>query len=451
MSIAAHKTLWGGEHVARELNVSIDNLMNQKLDIEDVVGLALRNNPKRAHLLVSKILGKHIPASPSLITASGQLLGAMAYEALGGNLRSVEEVFDSINESLNGSMDTATTMLPTQAPIPAVTIGYAETATSLGYIVANFLNSPYIHSTRYGREDVVPYGAFEEAHSHATSHKLMPLDHSFLNNDLPLVLVDDEMSTGKTIIATIEELHELSPRNHYVVCALIDCRTESDKEKMRQFADSLGIRLDIVALSHGEVSYPDTILEDVKPVIAAVEENPFPFGDNQIVNLEPITIEMDINTSFEGFKHARYGITDVNRDEKIAEYLTSSFEYDPSKVVQDIGRTLVLGTEEFMYLPLQMARKLEEKGFDVYSSSTTRSPVIPYDSAEYAIKTKLTYYLPDGDERYLYNAENFDTIIIVVEPGNSYRDFFVNNGLIQALETTSASKLIIIQGDTNVR
>jgi hypothetical protein len=453
MTITAHKNYWRGEHVAKELNVSIDNLIGQKLNIEDTVGLALRNNPKRAHLLVSKILGKHIPASPSLITASGQLLGAMAYEALGGRLWAVDGVFDSIHESLNGSTDSTMVMGPPSKVVPAVTIGYAETATSLGYIVANFLSSPYIHSTRYGREDIKPYGAFEEAHSHATSHKLMPTKHSFLKNSLPLVLVDDEMSTGKTIIATIAELHALSPRDHYVVCSLIDCRTEADKERMRQFAASLNIKLDVVALAHGEVSYPDTILEDVKPVIASIEASvpEISITDKKTLKKDPLDIDIKLNIPFEGFKHARYGITDVNRDHKIASDLARMFDSDPEKSVQDLGKILVLGTEEFMYLPLRLAKMLEEDGFDAFSSSTTRSPVIPYDSEEYAIRTKLTYYLPDGDERYLYNAHNFDTIIIVVEPGNSYLDFFVNNGLIQKLETTSATKIILIQGDTNVR
>lgn len=440
MTTKQEKT-WGGEYVSRKLDVSIKNEPGQFLNIEDVVGLSLRKNPKRAHLLVSKVLGKHIPASPSLILASGQTLGALAHKALGGKVWSLTPVLSSIKDVLDGKADEAEVRGCVPLPVPCVTIGYAETATSLGYVVAQTLQSPYIHSTRYGREGMKPYGAFEEAHSHATSHKLMPENEEFLQNDLPLVLVDDEMSTGKTIIATIEELHALSPREHYVVCSLIDCRTAKDKAIMDAFAERLGVTLDVVALSHGEVSYPDTILEDVKPVLAEIEAKEKPSASS---NSKELTIEIQTGVHFGDFSHARYGVTDVDHDSRIPAFIDFNNE-------EKYGKTLVLGTEEFMYLPLLVANFMERLGIDAYSSSTTRSPVMPYGSEEYAIKTKLTYLLPDGDERYLYNADGFDTIILVVEPGQHYRDFFVPNGLIEVLETTTARSIIIIQGDINDR
>lgn len=440
------ETTWSGEYVSEKLNIEIKNRDYQILNIEDVVGLSLRNNPKRAHLLVSKILGKHIPASPSLILAAGQILGGMAYEALGGDMWPMEDVFESMDKVMKGSERSAITMAPPVKKMEAVTIGYAETATSLGYIVAQFLQSPYIHSTRYGKKGKKAYGAFEEAHSHATSHKLMPSKKSFLHNNLPLVLVDDEMSTGKTIMATIEELHSLSPRKHYVVCSLIDCRTAKDKAIMDDFAARLGIQLNVVAISHGEVSYPETILEDVKPVLSHLDKVAEKDAETKLLNTRnPVTIEILKNLPFPDFKHARYGVKDLTIDEKIA---ASLIPVDEDKF---LGRVLVLGTEEFMFLPLMAAWSLEKQGENVFSSSTTRSPVMPHSSAEYAIRTKLTYSLPDGDERYLYNADGFDIVVIIVEPGNDYRDFFVDNGLIQALETTSTSKIIIIQGDTHVR
>lgn len=434
--------IWQGEYVSRKLDINIKNQDSQALDIEDVVGLSLRKNPKRAHLLVSKVLGKHIPAAPSLILAAGQTLGGLAYKALGGKLWSLEPMFDSIKDVLNDIEPRAMTMSAVPKVIPCVTIGYAETATSLGYVVAQILQSPYIHSTRYGREGMKPYGAFEEAHSHATSHKLMPEKKSFLHNKLPLVLVDDEMSTGKTIMATIEELHALSAREHYVVCSLIDCRTAEDKAIMDAFSERLGIKLDVVALSHGEVSYPDTILEDVKPILAEIEAQTVMTPASS--TSKECTIEIQTGVHFGKFRHARYGVMEPDHDISIPPFTNITED-------GDYGKTLVLGTEEFMYLPLLTARFMEMLGIETYSSSTTRSPVMPYDSEEYAIKTKLTYLLPDGDERYLYNAHGFDTIVLVVEPGQSYRDFFVPNGLIDALTTTTVRSIIIVQGDVNDR
>ena len=48
------------------------------------VGLALRRNPRRAHLLVSRVLGKHIPADPRLVHAAGLLLGELVRRTLAG-------------------------------------------------------------------------------------------------------------------------------------------------------------------------------------------------------------------------------------------------------------------------------------------------------------------------------------------------------------------------------
>ncbi|HEY4422354.1 MAG TPA: phosphoribosyltransferase domain-containing protein, partial [Pseudonocardia sp.] len=35
-----------------------------------LLGLALRRNPRRAQLLVSRVLGKHVPADPRLVRAT---------------------------------------------------------------------------------------------------------------------------------------------------------------------------------------------------------------------------------------------------------------------------------------------------------------------------------------------------------------------------------------------
>src|SRR5204863_21975 len=69
-----------------------------------LVELALRRNPKRAHLLVSTVLGKHIPTDPRVVYATGRRLGAAVRAAL--------------------------------PECPALVLGYAETATGLGHCVA---------------------------------------------------------------------------------------------------------------------------------------------------------------------------------------------------------------------------------------------------------------------------------------------------------------------------
>lgn len=60
-------------------------------------------------------------------------------------------------------------------PIDPVTVlGFAETATGLGHCVADELDARYLHSTRRPVAGMVAAAGFEEVHSHATSHLLLP-------------------------------------------------------------------------------------------------------------------------------------------------------------------------------------------------------------------------------------------------------------------------------------
>ena len=51
-----------------------------------LLGLALRRNPRRAQLLVSRVLGKHVPTDPRVVQAAGLLLGGLVADALAGRL-----------------------------------------------------------------------------------------------------------------------------------------------------------------------------------------------------------------------------------------------------------------------------------------------------------------------------------------------------------------------------
>ena len=65
-------------------------------------------------------------------------------------------------------------------PGPTLVLGYAETATGLAHCVGRALRAPVLVSTRRrvpGYESVVN---FEEEHSHATSHLVLPGDPSLM-------------------------------------------------------------------------------------------------------------------------------------------------------------------------------------------------------------------------------------------------------------------------------
>ena len=142
-----------------------------------------------------------------------------------------------------------------------ITIGYAETATGLGRLVADTIGSYYIHSSRHAPAGAAAYGSFEESHSHATSHRLLPTDPRRLSAPEPVVLVDDELSTGATIINTITELHALAPHPSYTVAALVDLRTPDDRARFDELAKRLGTRIRVVALGTGRITLGADILQ----------------------------------------------------------------------------------------------------------------------------------------------------------------------------------------------
>ncbi|WP_335932295.1 phosphoribosyltransferase domain-containing protein [Streptomyces sp. PTD5-9] len=248
--------VWSGSWVAERLGVRLagDGRPDGDRELRDLLGLALRRNPKRAHLLVSNVLGKHVPQRPSVVYGAGFELGRRVHELL-------------------GEADARR----------AVVVGYAETATGLGHAVADGLGTaPYLHSTRRPVGGVERAGGFEESHSHATSHLLLPEDPELLaggrvgraaasGGDAPLVLVDDEFSTGNTVLNTIRVLHERYPRGRYVIVALADMRSAADRLRLRAFAEEIGARVDLLARCSGTVSLPDGVLEKGRALVEAQE------------------------------------------------------------------------------------------------------------------------------------------------------------------------------------
>ncbi|MEU4355991.1 phosphoribosyltransferase [Streptomyces virginiae] len=412
--------VWSGTWVAGRLGVGLhDSERGPRLSprLTELLGLALRRNPKRAHLLVSQVLGKHVPQSPRTVYAAGYGLGTRVRALLGED-----------------------------GAAAAVVLGYAETATGLGHCVADGLAAaPYLHSTRRPVPGVATAGGFEEAHSHATSHLLLPENPELLAGDGPLVLVDDEFSTGNTVLNTIRDLHSRHPRSHYVVVALVDMRSAADRDRLTAFAAELGARVDLIALASGTVSLPDGVLakgqalvEEYETATAAPVTAPAPAAQ-----VPSPVVRVDLDWPHRLPDGGRHGFTPAHRQRleaalpDLAAQLTAALGTEP-------GRVLVLGNEELMYAPLRLAKALEEAGAarEVRFSTTTRSPVLAVDDPGYAIRTRLVFPAHDtpadgpGD-RYAYNVARpsggagFDTVVAVVDSAGDTPELYT--GLLAAL------------------
>ncbi|MFJ5835059.1 phosphoribosyltransferase [Streptomyces sp. NPDC093089] len=402
--------VWTGTWVAERLGVE---LIGDE-ELPTLLGLALRRNPKRAHLLVSSVLGKHVPQRPSVVYGSGLDLGRRVRALLGD-----EEAARS------------------------VVLGYAETATALGHAVADGLGlAPYLHSTRRPVAGVARAGGFEESHSHATSHLLLPEDPKLLAGDGPLVLVDDEFSTGNTVLNTIRALHERYPRDRYVVVALVDMRSTADLGRLDAFAAEIGARVDLVAGAAGTVRLPEGVLEKGQALVAAQEGEAAPAAVpvHRAPHEAPVRVALDWPAGLPD--GGRHGFTPDHRAgleaalPAMADRIAEALRRDPAAG----ARVLVLGFEELMYAPLRLGTALEEAGHDVRYSTTTRSPVLAVDDPGYAIRTRLVFPAHDDPadgpgERYAYNVAGagFDAVVAVVDSTADTPALHAPDGLLARL------------------
>lgn len=434
------------------LGVTFSETGTHPMNLQELVGLSIRRNPKRAHLLVSEVLGKHIPQRPEVIAFAGRLLGEMVSNVL--NDRAETHGLDYGFEVLSHYLETGywsknnSSLLENKSNSrTVVSIGYAETATSLGFLVADQIRSWYIHSTRSFDDNTVAYGNFEESHSHATSHQLIPSDPSLLNAGLPVVLIDDEFSTGKTVINTITELHGVSPHPEYVVAALIDCRREADRIRMEEFALSLGVKITVVALASGEVSVPAEALTLAPSIIdqhATVDLTKPEIVYSPRLDVHPAETDL-ITVPVDGTKLSRFG---VMPDEYMSKTDAGIVAF---ALGQTPGKTMVLGTEEFMYFPLLVAEALATQSHDgeiIHSSSTTQSPVAVIERDDYAINNGISFMSPQTDgtlaKRFAYNiAKGYNRIVVILEPGEDIFSMMGHDGLISILQKIT-NKLVIV-------
>ncbi|WP_322985418.1 phosphoribosyltransferase [Streptomyces sp. S584] len=402
---------WSGNWVAGRLGVELVG----DGELRELLGLALRRNPKRAHLLVSNVLGKHVPQRPSVVHGVGYELG--------------ERVRNLLGEA---------------EARRAVVLGYAETATGLGHAVADGLGvAPYLHSTRRPVPGVAQAGGFEEAHSHATSHLLLPEDPDLLKataegSPSPLVLVDDEFSTGNTVLNTIRALHARYPRDRYVIVALVDMRSEADRGRLAEFAQEIGARVDLVARARGTVRLPEGVLEKGRSLVAEHDaRDAGPVASGSSAPRPPVRVALDWPAGVPD--GGRHGFTPVHR--AALEAALPAMGARIADALCEARRVLVLGFEELMYAPLRLATALEDATTaEVRYSTTTRSPVLAVDDPGYAIRSRLVFPAHDDPadgpgDRYAYNVAGagFDAVVAVVDSTADTPALHAPDGLLARL------------------
>ncbi|MDD5578285.1 MAG: phosphoribosyltransferase domain-containing protein [Methylobacter sp.] len=329
-----------------------------RIPLNRLLGFAARVSSKRKFLLVSKLLGKHYPVSPQRMSWSYRVLAKRIIKSGAGG------------ESL--------------------WIGMAETATGLGYGVfeaashAGIKDSLFIQTTRYhleGNERL----EFEEAHSHATDFFLYypddPSQRDRFLNAKTLVLIDDEISTGKTFLRLIKAYQAVNPHlSRILIVSLCVFAHPEDREFLEVQS---AIPVEWICFRQGLLRFEDSLNFDIDNITVNVSSNgnckkdllawPGRLGMNAAISLETDTVET-----------------------LAAHFRTPG---DPRPI-------LVLGTGECNAPAYLLGRELERKGFKVMVQSTTRSPIHLGNDIRSICQFEDNYQ--DNIPNYIYNMNPDD-------------------------------------------
>lgn len=345
------------------------------MNANDIILIGKRNhNTKRRYLLINKIQGKHIPTNA--------IDGLEMMDALGRKLKS-------------------------KYPNTKLIIGFCETATAIGAEVSTFFennNARYITTTRENVPSVNNWISFQEEHSHAVDHALNADDlEKYIESTDTIILIDDELSTGKTIRNIVKALKEKYPilNQKKIVAASILNRMSDDNIKE---TEECGVSCEWLIKMENK-NY-DPLIDTFNTVDPVTLHN---FNEDAVNKVTFITAKDQIPNVRIGVDIAEYKskVTSTNRD--------IMKEFDKETLGKKV---LVLGTEEYMYPAMNLTKQLNDFMYiDAKTHSTTRSPISILDDDKYPIKNgyKIHSFYEDGRETYIYNVDTYDTVIIVTD------------------------------------
>lgn len=332
--------------------------------LDELVDFASRENEKRGFLFVSKVLGKHIPVKPSVMRG----------------------IYDELAE---------------QCAIYGNTfvIGMAETATGLGAGVADSLarNHPdlnvfYQHTTRHHLEDPVWF-TLCEVHSHAVDHILYrPNDavYAGIQSCERLILVDDEMTTGSTLLQLAKGVFALAPAIKELIIVTLVSWLQKDKTKL---FNELAVPVRFVQLIKGEFSFT---------------------ADPAFTTNLPENVDNGV-------------CYESSRDDLGRTGLKMPYQLTVADGTLDLGSpastAVVVGTGEHLYQPFLLAERLEQTA-DVLFQSTTRSPILKGG----AIKSKIQFDVGNGKINFIYNLPETRQPFILCESESLSRQNGLLNG-----------------------
>lgn len=379
---------------------------SKNYELEDLLGFAQRINPKRAFLFVSKVLGRHIPVAPS---------------------------------TMRHAFTDLANLVPDDLPEPILVIGMAETAVGLSAGVHQALQTRYpnallLNSTRHaqhdGNHDKNSHSlltTFSEDHSHASQHLIYQSADKVTQAQLlaskTLIMVDDEASTGNTCVNVVTALRNagLDQLEQVHLTTLVDWSLNQERHQHQDTANSDDAVPDQIAkrlpnikfqrhhLLSGAWTWTDAPNPEpiTMPSVDTTEAGSHMLGDTGNWGRFPT---LDSTDGFDNYLLKFQAAFNLFNQQAQSEKASFEKEQLPQRI-------LVLGSNEFVWLPFLLAEWLETQtqNSTVNFSALTRSPIALGGAITTMLSFSDNYGL--GMTNFAYNVEpsDWDLIVLCVE------------------------------------
>ena len=327
--------------------------------LDNILSFACRENPRRHFIIINKLIGRYTPTAPKVMR------------------RTYEQLVDEIG-----------------AGESSYVVSLAEAATGLGAGVADSLakrqqNVYFQHTTRQQVNEELWF-SIDEKHSHAVSHLFYKPNIELLvsiSKTKRLIIVDDEITTGRTIKNLVGKLMGHLPNlKEIIVTSIVNLGGLKNQLKESE----IGLPVRYVSLVNADLSIKRNL--EFKP------------------NL-PQKVNKYLSTS--------KASSDIGRCGLLMPYTAKLNE------IKSSSNSLVIADGEHQYIPFLLAEKLEQSGVDVLFQSINRSPILPCETIQN--KYKITTDSNDK-EHYLYNYFPEKKSVFVVSE-NEYESLAFADGV----------------------
>ena len=292
----------------------------------------------------------------------------------------------------------------------ALVIGFAETAIAIGATLAGSAGAYFMQTTRENICAENEYIYFTEAHSHAMEQRLV----------LPDI---------KAIYDKVESI--FNGNKKYAIAPLTNILSDNRKNFFKEK------NIDIIYIQNiNKESFEEDVLYTV------TDGDVYRIGNvSAAKDIKYIDFKTDIRT------RRLLNIKDLD-DEIVRLENTLEENIDIKNLIKDKKIITVLGTEEFIYVPIRLAEYIDkntEEFVKVYVHSSTRSPIEVSKEDDYPLNTRyeVKSIYDKNRQTYIYDLKNSD-IFFLVSDG---KDKIGENDILEAIRLAGNKDIYFIRWD----